>query len=1453
MFPTLSKTRWVKILPSLKLGDYLLKRQRIDGSFGTLEETYWAVNALAHLNMLDSIDKDSLLKFILTCKRINGFSPSSHESEVDLHSIFYAINILFLIEKQNVLSIEEFETIFHNIFNFQKKDGGFSHCNLDFCPICRSKSSLKSTFFAIFCLKLLYDIKTIDEQKILKYLSRQSSKKGVQQVFRLLSLLQLNHIEDIDEASITYLINFQQTDGSFGSLEYSFWILYCLDSLKRLRNINKGKLFEYFRAHQKEDKRFQDETTGELIDHLNIKETAWATLGISILWNELIDYIEHKLLIQIYRNDKVLIEKVAEDCFVRSDLIIYLIKNLMKYNWFNVEIRDSIDFIKAYVQKFDAISKRIAIAILKYIADQNFVNLSELAKNYSGTDYSKALERVIAVANELITKKLIIGEIKWHKRFFRVTGFLYGSLPGKIIVKLNQIPYHEVLLEKEQVPIEKKRIQEVIERIKPLTEKIKNEIDNLLDINEVELAKEHLKKDITTALDILNTSNQNIEINISKFQYLDGEYSRFLMQDWVKLYHKTKESILEIEKEYLEKIRKKERIVKILKDLEAFQEYVQNQLNHITDELNNTLKLFQIACEEKTLEQKKDEIKKRLDSIAISVERITPQLRTQATNLSKASIELRRSQETSQLDALQPLEKWLESMWMKKRKNTIKIINDLKAHLNAREELKENIKNRKELFNLKLRELSHLIDSKIDSTQFMTANTMLNEKTEEILKFLSESNQYILNFIQDTDSYLEGFQLTVEDIFEEWSKITLENMRKELNSVKSDLEVKILSKKELDQNSQLDKIIEKNMLELKNAAESMEKNLLYLMEIRKLSEITKEMKQKISNIEELMKFCNRQIQNFVKKTSQEFPNFPETSQVTTHKWTLFKESFKRELSLITDRIKEKLLINMIFTVAPIFHGGRVKLDYLASKLNLKKKEIEDRIVYLISMGKLEGQFDKDHEEVIPLTDELKELLKFERMIKQEMDNLKAEYERTMRLFETSCRKKQLDTKVTEEIIGRTREILSQKYNTEVIIDKQIKQLPNHIDLQILLDKWYQQKFDVEQNLTLITQKISQRLKFQEKIEQFVRKIRTKINEIADPIEIKLNSKEFLEADKLLSKLIGQIEPELKRFDKELKLHVDKISNDLPRFDLVVADLITQWSKEKTKLKTDLSDLNSRLKEKINDGLIEKYKQELNELIHHCNVILNNFLDNYEKDIDLKIQKGDLTTPIPQLQNFHKRFDKMIKDCEQQIHRFIDIKSKFLKAFKDAANPIVIRWDLSKQELQKAFQETYLQLENQLLVKYLQTKQIAYETSKLELSIISKDFSKLKIKKNELRQRFASLIAAGKLGGKLDPTTDEYIFPVDRIEDAQLERPPSLLTNETPSLTFKNRLWDKISDIFRKWYPVIGSFGSIAGASVTIYSLTGLILPSILLPSIVFPTLFIYVLYTHYRRKGIDNK
>jgi hypothetical protein len=190
----------------------------------------------------------------------------------------------------------------------------------------------------------------------------------------------------------------------------------------------------------------------------------------------------------------------------------------------------------------------------------------------------------------------------------------------------------------------------------------------------------------------------------------------------------------------------------------------------------------------------------------------------------------------------------------------------------------------------------------------------------------------------------------------------------------------------------------------------------------------------------------------------------------------------------------------------------------------------------------------------------------------------------------------------------------------------------------------------------------------------------------------------------------------------------------------------------------------------------------------------------------------------------------------------------VKKFKDAVDNLINRWDLLKQELQKTFQETYLQLENQLLIKYLQSQQIALQTSRLHLSIIARDLKKLKIKKNELRQRLTSLIGAEKLSGKLDPNTDEYIFPSELIEEAYFERPPAIITStETPPPSLKNSLWDRTVDIFKKWYPIVGSLGSIGTITVLVAG-TGNLLAAILIPSIILPALFIYVLYSHFSKK-----
>ncbi|MDD1777805.1 MAG: hypothetical protein LUQ65_06500, partial [Candidatus Helarchaeota archaeon] len=178
--------------------------------------------------------------------------------------------------------------------------------------------------------------------------------------------------------------------------------------------------------------------------------------------------------------------------------------------------------------------------------------------------------------------------------------------------------------------------------------------------------------------------------------------------------------------------------------------------------------------------------------------------------------------------------------------------------------------------------------------------------------------------------------------------------------------------------------------------------------------------------------------------------------------------------------------------------------------------------------------------------------------------------------------------------------------------------------------------------------------------------------------------------------------------------------------------------------------------------------------------------------------------------------------------------------------LTARWDSSKQEHQKTFQETYLQLENQLIIKFLQIQQNVFTASSLSMAIIA---NKVGIKKNELRQRFIALLAAEKLAGRLDSTTDEYIFPTARIEVARSERPPQMAEEaEIPLMPLASLLGERFTEILKKWYPIIGTISAVTSLTIAVYSIFHILWVAILIPSLFFPLIFIYALYTRFLRK-----
>lgn len=273
-----------------KTVNFIKSLQGGDGGFSnhpheitSLTYTFYAIRSLQILNLVDSIDKDKVVGFIMSCYKDGGFSDRP-EYEEWIGSTYYGIKSLEILNSLNKVNSETVSNrilswlgdkgstgylygdyyavmtlkilnklnkldkakLINNIMKFQNPiDGGFRH-----------ESQIYDTEHVISILSNIRMLDKIDKEKIkqwiLSYPFYYLSTKEIHSA--IYSLKALNALQKVDtEKVINELLKHQLSDGGFGAYEYwnesnlleTYLAIDTLNMLNKLSAIDKGRVINY--------------------------------------------------------------------------------------------------------------------------------------------------------------------------------------------------------------------------------------------------------------------------------------------------------------------------------------------------------------------------------------------------------------------------------------------------------------------------------------------------------------------------------------------------------------------------------------------------------------------------------------------------------------------------------------------------------------------------------------------------------------------------------------------------------------------------------------------------------------------------------------------------------------------------------------------------------------------------------------------------------------------------------------------------------------------------------------------------------------------------------------------------------------------------------------------------------------------------------------------------------
>ncbi|KAL0220753.1 hypothetical protein RCL1_000607 [Eukaryota sp. TZLM3-RCL] len=269
-----------------------------------MSSVYWALTTLHLIDEFDNIttsnsafSKETLLSFVLSCFHPDGGFGGNVGHDPHLLYTLSALQILFLLDSFNTLSLEQIDLITNYIFSLQQPDGSFSGDKW-------MEIDSRFSYCAVASLALLGKLDKLDHELTTRFLlsclnndggfgSNPGAESHGGQVFCAIGTLSiLNNLDVLSQQqqdNLAWWLAERQDSVSGGlcgrpmkqsDVCYSWWIISALSILNRLDWINTEKLVGYINACQDTEDGGISDRPGNVADMFH---TFFGTAGLGLL------------------------------------------------------------------------------------------------------------------------------------------------------------------------------------------------------------------------------------------------------------------------------------------------------------------------------------------------------------------------------------------------------------------------------------------------------------------------------------------------------------------------------------------------------------------------------------------------------------------------------------------------------------------------------------------------------------------------------------------------------------------------------------------------------------------------------------------------------------------------------------------------------------------------------------------------------------------------------------------------------------------------------------------------------------------------------------------------------------------------------------------------------------------------------------------------------------------
>ena len=180
---------------------------------------------------------------------------------------------------------------------------------------------------------------------------------------------------------------------------------------------------------------------------------------------------------------------------------------------------------------------------------------------------------------------------------------------------------------------------------------------------------------------------------------------------------------------------------------------------------------------------------------------------------------------------------------------------------------------------------------------------------------------------------IEHFDKIIEDAHISFH-VESEKVIADLKNLKRKLEDKIFEKQSEAEKEKLREKIQIHNNEFKELVDVMDKDVYNIIETGNLLEAATTLKQTNDNNRNYIKTADHSITEFIKMNSRIHRGFKDMCVLILKEWNT--EELEIHLKKAFTVLQDRIIIRNIEYAERAFHGNRVKIDQLASKISMKK-------------------------------------------------------------------------------------------------------------------------------------------------------------------------------------------------------------------------------------------------------------------------------------------------------------------------------------------------------------------------------------------------------------------------------------------------------------------------------------------------------------------------------------